>query len=141
MLKDSWFLGDHNLDSSLNPQKCFQSVFNLASGLSKIMLDKSFYCKILLISASIFVGLSINDVTALNVRTANVIQANPTYLVNTEEAETQSSSTLSDESVNSASEDESNTDDELEDESELDDDQMIEVTPVSGSNHLIKSIN
>ena len=141
MLKCSWFVGDHNLDSSLNPQKCFQSVSNLASGLSELMLDKSFYCKILLISASIFVGLSINDVTALNVRTANVIQANPTYLVNTEEAETQSSSTLSDESVNSASEDESNTDDELEDESELDDDQMIEVTPVSGSNHLIKSIN
>ena len=141
MLKCSWFVGDHNLDSSLNPQKCFQSVSNLASGLSELMLDKSFYCKILLISASIFVGLSINDVTALNVRTANVIQANPTYLVNTEEAETQSSSTLSDESVNSASEDESNTDDELEDESELDDDQMIDVTPVSGSNHLIKSIN
>ncbi|MFQ1007783.1 hypothetical protein B6D12_01805 [Gilliamella apicola] len=141
MLKCSWFMGDHNLDSSLNPQKCFQSISNLASGLSKIMLDKSFYCKISLISASIFVGLSINDVTALNVRTANVIQANPTYLINTEEVETQSGSTLSDEGVNAENDDELDADDELEDESELDNDQMIEITPISGKNHLINSIH
>jgi len=140
MLKCSWFMGDHNLDSSLNPQKCFQSVSNLASGLSELMLDKSFYCKILLISASIFVVLSINDVTALNVRTANVIQANPTYLINTEEVETQSGSTLSDEGVNAENNDESNTVGELEDESESDE-QMIEATPISGKNHLIKSIH
>ena len=94
----------------------------------------------MLISASIFVVLSINDVTALNVRTANVIQANPTYLINTEEIETQSGSTLSDEGVNAENNDESNTVGELEDESESDE-QMIEATPISGKNHLIKSIH
>ena len=154
MLKYNWFVEGHNLDSSLklkkkvdfltsissNSQKYLHSTSNFALSLTKIMLDKSFYCKILLISASIFVGLSINDVTALNVRTANVIQANPTYLINTEEVETQSGSILSDEGVNAENNDESNTVGELEDESESDE-QMIEATPISGKNHLIKSIH
>ena len=126
MLKYNWFVRGHNLNSSLklkskvdfltsissNSQKYLHSTSNFALSLTKIMLDKSFYCKILLISASIFVGLSINDVTALNVRTANVI-----------------------------SDDELNSDDQIEDESELNEDQMIEVNPVSGNSHLIKSIN
>lgn len=156
MLKYNWFVGGHNLNSSLklkikvdfltsissNFQKYLQSTFNFVLSLSKILLDKSFYCKILLISASIFVGLSINDVTALNVRTANVIQANPTYLINTEEADkTQSGLALSDKTLNGNSNDELNTDDQIDDESELNEDQMIKVNPVSGNSHLIKSIN
>ena len=158
MLKYDWFVGGHNLDSSLklkkkvdfltsissNSQKYLHSTSNFALSLTKIMLDKSFYCKILLIGASIFVGLSINDVTALNVRTANVIQANPTYLINTEETDkTQSGLALSDKTLNGNSNDELNTDDQIEDEdeSELNEDQMIEVNPVSGNSHLIKSIN
>ena len=157
MLKYDWFVGGHNLDSSLklkkkvdfltsissNSQKYLHSTSNFALSLTKIMLGKSFYCKILLISASIFVGLSINDVTALNVRTANVIQANPTYLINTEEADkTQSGLALSDnKTLNENSDDELNSEDQIEDESELNEDQMIEANPVSGNSHLIKSIN
>ncbi|MCX8656505.1 hypothetical protein J3U08_06850 [Gilliamella sp. B2894] len=160
MLKCNWFVGGHNLDSSLklkikddfltsissSPQKYFQSTFNFAWNLSKIILDKPSHCKILLISASILVGLSINDVTALNVRTANVIQANPPYLIdngliNTEEAETLLGLTLSDGTVNEGIDDKSDTDDQLEDPSESDDDQIIETMPLSGSSHLIKSIN
>lgn len=157
MLKYNWFVEGHSLDSSFklkkkvdfltsissNSQKYLHSISNFALSLTKIMLGKSFYCKILLISASIFVGLSINDVTALNVRTANVIQANPTYLINTEEADkTQSGLALSDnKTLNENSDDELNSDDQIEDESELNEDQMIEVNPVSGNSHLIKSIN
>ncbi|PXY99965.1 hypothetical protein [Gilliamella apicola] len=157
MLKYNWFVEGHNLDSSLklkkkvdfltsissNSQKYLHSTSNFALSLTKIMLGKSFYCKILLISASIFVGLSINDVTALNVRTANVIQANPTYLINTEEADkTQSGLALSDnKTLNENSDDELNSEDQIEDESELNEDQMIEANPVSGNSHLIKSIN
>ncbi|WP_334327009.1 hypothetical protein [Gilliamella apicola] len=157
MLKYNWFVEGHNLDSSLklkkkvdfltsissNSQKYLHSTFNFALSLTKIMLGKSFYCKILLISASIFVGLSINDVTALNVSTANVIQANPTYLINTEEADkTQSGLALSDnKTLNENSDDELNSEDQIEDESELNEDQMIEANPVSGNSHLIKSIN
>ena len=157
MLKYNWFVEGHNLDSSLklkkkvdfltsissNSQKYLHSTSNFALSLTKIMLGKSFYCKILLISASIFVGLSINDVTALNVRTANVIQANPTYLINTEEADkTQSGLALSDnKTLNDNSDDELNSEDQIEDESELNEDQMIEANPVSGNSHLIKSIN
>ena len=157
MLKYNWFVGGHNLNSSLklkskvdfltsissNSQKYLHSTSNFALSLTKIMLGKSFYCKILLISASIFVGLSINDVTALNVRTANVIQANPTYLINTEEADkTQSGLALSDnKTLNENSDDELNSEDQIEDESELNEDQMIEANPVSGNSHLIKSIN
>lgn len=157
MLKYNWFVEGHNLDSSLklkkkvdfltsissNSQKYLHSTSNFALSLTKIMLGKSFYCKILLISASIFVGLSINDVTALNVSTANVIQANPTYLINTEEADkTQSGLALSDnKTLNENSDDELNSEDQIEDESELNEDQMIEANPVSGNSHLIKSIN
>ena len=128
---------------SSNSQKYLHSTSNFALSLTKIMLGKSFYCKILLISASIFVGLSINDVTALNVSTANVIQANPTYLINTEEADkTQSGLALSDnKTLNENSDDELNSEDQIEDESELNEDQMIEANPVSGNSHLIKSIN